>query len=715
MTDRQGVRNETGDGVQGPVIQAGSIHRVSFGEPAQPALLPRQLPSVVRDFTGRAEHLAALDALLPGENDGNGADSVVISAVDGMAGIGKTTLAMYWAHRVQHLFPDGTLYASLRGCGPGDPAAPGEVLDGFLRALGAQPERIPAGLDARAALFRSMLAKRRVLIVLDNANDADQVRPLLPGTPGCVVVITSRDSLTGLVVTDAAHRLTLDLLTQHEALDLVAAIIGPTRVASEHEAAVELIRLCARLPLAMRIAAGRVAANPHIALTDVVAELADERSRLAALSRSGDERAAVRSVFDWSYRRLPQAQAMLFRRLGLHPGPDVSLPAAASVAGLDLFTAGKLIDDLSAAHLIEPGAGNRYRFHDLLRAYALNQAHFHDSAADRDHAVEALITWYAATAHSCLKLAYPGHSHLPLNFVAPVHLMSINGQAQALGWLRSERANLVAALHQAVRSDLHRQAVHLAEQTSGFLIALGRKADRLESADLGLAAAQRCGDRVAEVHFQLVGGDRLRSLRRPEAALARYRRALTMACDLGDRVQEAWVLNSFGLVCYDRGQFAEALQYFEKALERSQLGGRQQAAIEGNFSAVHTSLGHYSQALEYCDRSLALRQSVGDYVGEAYALHQLALIRQKLGDHQAAIGLCRDVIARVREPGDLGWTSAEPLDTLAHSLHRTGSTDAAIACWQEAADIFDADGDAHRAAQVREHLNTINVVTTKLE
>lgn len=323
-------------------------------------LVPRQLPLAIRDFTGRAAHLAALDALLPGDGG-----TVVISAVDGAAGIGKTTLALHWAHRVQHQFPDGTLHVNLRGYGPGEPATPDEVLNGFLRALGVPAEAIPADVEAQSALFRSVLAGRRVLVVLDNANSADQVRLLLPGTPGCVVVVTSRDSLTGLVITESAHRMTLDLLTQQEALALVTGIIGPQRAAAEPEAVTELIRLCARLPLALRIAATR-----RSTVADVVAELADEHSRLDVLSQGGDERTALRAVFDWSYQRLDAPHARLFRRLGLHPGPDFSLHAAAAVADLEPAKARAMLDDLARAHMIEWTWGGRYRFHDMLRAYA---------------------------------------------------------------------------------------------------------------------------------------------------------------------------------------------------------------------------------------------------------------------------------------------------------------------------------------------------------
>lgn len=384
------VGNEVGGGVHGAVVQAGSIQQVLSLTGAIPAradwtVVPRQLPGVVRDFTGRAEHLVALDALLPpeaGARPGMGVpEAVVITAVDGAAGIGKTTLAVWWAHRVQHDFPHGTLYVNLRGYGPGDPATATDVLDGFLRALGVPPERMPIGAEAQAGLFRSLLAGRRVLVVLDNAHRADQVRPLLPGTPGCLVVVTSRDSLTGLVVMDGASRLTLDLLTEYEATHLVTGILGPDRADTEAAAVSELVRWCARLPLALRIAAGRAVAYPHTTVADVVTDLADEHARLDVLSLGGDERTAVRAVFDWSYHALSDRQARVFRRLGLHPGPEVSVHAASAVTDLDPPATRRVLEELAQVHLIEPVAQGRFRFHDLLRAYALDQTMREDSQA----------------------------------------------------------------------------------------------------------------------------------------------------------------------------------------------------------------------------------------------------------------------------------------------------------------------------------------------
>ena len=354
--------------------------------------VPRHLPSTVRDFTGRTDYLKVLDAQVPSGSDVEQSGAVVISVVDGMAGIGKTTLVVHWAHRAQPHFPDGTLYANLRGYGPGEPATSGEVLNGFLGALGTPAERIPPSVEAQAGLYRSLLVGRRVLVVLDNANNSEQVRSLLPASPGAVVVVTSRDSLTGLVVTEGATRLTLDLLTQDEALALVARIVGAPGAAAEPDALANLVRLCVRLPLALRIAAGRIAMSPHTSVADVVEELADDRNRLDVLSRNRDERTAIRCVFDWSYRQLTPVQARLFRRLGLHPGPDFSLRAAAILGEMSVSDTRRELEGLTRANLVEQMSAHQYGLHDLLRVYAAEKVNSHDTPDVRDAAMEVILT-----------------------------------------------------------------------------------------------------------------------------------------------------------------------------------------------------------------------------------------------------------------------------------------------------------------------------------
>ncbi|MGH3878190.1 MAG: ATP-binding protein [Actinophytocola sp.] len=675
----------------------------------RPWVTPRQLPLAVRDFTGRAEHLAALDTLIPTQSSSEPTRSVVISAVDGTAGIGKTTLAVHWAHRMQNHFPDGTLHINLRGYGPGESATPGEVLDGFLRALGTPAEQMPIGVDAQAALYRSLLGERRMLIVLDNANSADQVRPLLPGAGGCMVLVTSRDSLTGLVVTEAAHRLTLDLLAPAEALALVTGIIGSTRAKTEPEAVADLISLCARLPLALRIAAGRVATNPHTTVGEVVAELADEHDRLDVLSRGGDERAAVRTVFDWSYQRLPAEHAQLFRRLGLHPGPDLSIPAAAAVAGLDGAAARGLLDDLASAHLIERAARMRYRFHDLLRAYATDQAHHFDHDDVRASAVRNLLDWYAHTARICDELVYIANPRLPQQLAAPVDYPKVTlDRPAALDWLESERANLLAALRDAARRGMHRHVLQFADSMR-FLYLTGSWDEIIEVDSCGIAAAQDCGDRSAESFFHARRGDTHIEMRSWDAAEIDIQQALATSRALGDHLRHAWALNGFACLWLKKERFDDANTYLREALplSRGVDTGRLEAVLEGNMTQAYIGLGHYQEALECGERSLELRRRAGDLYGEPFALHLLARAWLGLGEYRKVIDLCQQAISLGRVTGNLGETVAQPLDTLATALHHTGNTTEAVNCWQEAANLYDKYGRPYPADEIRRRLSSM--------
>ncbi|MCG8918532.1 tetratricopeptide repeat protein [Actinokineospora sp. PR83] len=715
---------EAGRGVRGPAtarrrpVDAEKFSRNRAGPRPRAwsgtgAPVPRQLPQSIRDFTGRADHLAALDALLPPDTDHHSGNAVVISALDGSGGVGKTTLAVHWAHRAQHRFPDGTLHTNLRGYGPGRPANPDEALNDFLVALGVPAGAVPAGPGARSGLFRTLLAGRRVLVVLDNANSAEQVRPLLPGTPGCMVLITSRDSLTGLVVTDAAHRLTLDVLSPPEALSLVVGIIGPARAEHEPDAVRELIRLCARLPLALRIAAGRVAAHQHVSVADIVAELADEDSRLDALSWGRDPRAAVRKVLDWSYEQLPRQQAFLFRRLGLHPGPDLSPPAAAALTCLPPHEARLLLDALADAHLIEPVARSRYRFHDLLRAYAAELARDHDDADDRGRATEALLTWYSHTAHVADKHLYPTSTRLVTHTAEPAHPHPVADREQAWTWFTEERANLTAALRHAVEHHLDRHALHLVD-AFGFLVLMGGWEERIDTAGVALVAARRSHDRAHEANVLLARGEALGHLHRPEAE-ADLIRADTLARDIGNTHIRIACLNELGQVLRHQGRHAEALHRLRAAhaLSRGFDTGRWEAVVEGIIAAVHVDLGNHRQAIDHAERSARLRHRIGDLDGEACALATLARGWQGVDDHDTAIAHCLRAIALGRQSlGSQDETLAHPLSTLATSLSRLGQVDEAVACWREAAAIYTDRGLDADATTVHDHIRAALSSTT---
>jgi DNA-binding SARP family transcriptional activator/DNA-binding XRE family transcriptional regulator len=366
--------------------------RWSFGQRPSEQEVPRQLPAAARYFTGRIGESAVLSRLL--ERASQEADGVVIAALTGMAGIGKTALAVHWAHQVASRFPDGQLFVNLRGFGPGGtPVTVLEALGGFLVALGGPPERIPATTDSRAALFRSMLASRRVLVVLDNAPDAEHVRPLLPGSPGCLVLVTSRNQLTGLAAANGAHLLTLRDLGYGESYSLLTKILGAERVIAEPAAVGELIALCARLPLALRDAAARAAAHPGLPVATLAGEMRDERSRLDALE-TGEPATSVRMMFSSSRARLSELAAWMFQMLGVHPGPYLTVPAAASLAGLDWTHAYLALAELCDNHLIIEQAPGRYICHDLLRAYAAEVARTELSESERRAAVSRALDYY---------------------------------------------------------------------------------------------------------------------------------------------------------------------------------------------------------------------------------------------------------------------------------------------------------------------------------
>ncbi len=681
------------------------VHRVPV--PRQPWPLappvPRQLPQTVRDFIGRTDHLAALDALLPPA----GGQAVVISALDGSGGVGKTTLAVHWAHRVQDRFPDGTLHTNLRGYGPGKPAHPDEVLDDFLVALGVHPAAVPAGTGARSGLFRTLAAGLRMLMVLDNAHSAEQVRPLLPGAPGCMVVVTSRDSLTGLVVTEAAHRLTLDVLSPSEALDLVVGIIGPHRARAEPAAVENLVRLCARLPLALRIAAGRAAAYEHISVADIVAELAEENSRLDALSWGQDPYAAVRNVLAWSYEQLTTGQADLFRRLGLHPGPDISTPAAAALAHRPPGETRQLLNALADAHLIERAAHDRYRFHDLLRAYAEELAGEHDAEDQRRNALDAMLTWYSHTAHTADRRLYPTCTRVVTTIAEPDHPLAVADRDAAWAWFTAERANLIAALHHAVDRTMDDHALYLVDAL-GFLVLMGGWEERVDSAGAGLRAARRSGRTEHEANALLARGEALAHLHHPDAQ-ADLADACRLAQDSGNVHIQIAARIELGQLLRRQTRFVEAQHHLDEArlLSRGFDTGRWEAVAEGHLATLHGDLGNHHQAIDCGTRSATLRRRLGDTDGEACALAAIAVGWQGIGDHDTAIVHCRRAIALGRASlGSQDETLAGPLTVLATSLHALGRVNEAVDCWQEAASIYTARGLDADAATLHHHIRT---------
>lgn len=688
------TRNTAKD-IDGTVVQAGHIDHVSIASaPGRPPV-PRQLPLAVPDFTGRLERLAELDAWLTGGG--------TVSAVVGTAGVGKTSLVVRWARQVQYGFSGGTLYVNLNGYGPGTPAEPGDVLTDFLSALGIMPEWIPPRLDARAALYRSVLAERQVLVVLDNAHDVAQVRPLLPGGPGCAVVVTSRADLAGLEIGDGARRFPLPLFSEREAKSLVHGVLGPERTGKEPEAVAALVEACARLPLALRIAAGRAAAHPHLKITEIVEELRTER--WTALKVPADEDRAVRTVFGWSYRRLPPDQALMFRHIGRHQLPGIGVAPAAALQGIELRAARDLLAGLAEQHLVEPVGRDRYICHDLLRAYAADLAE-----QDDDQALRRLCEWYTHHAVVAHRTLFPDreklHAAAGLTFSGHPEI-TFAGPGDAWAWVQTELVNAVAVTRAAARHGWSDLTMSLGDLVAGADGLIGRWDEALELCELGLEAARSRGDRRAECWLAQVLGQLYRGVDRWEEATEVFTSVLELARALGDDQLEVEVLAHLGWGCLELEQYPEALRHLEEALERG-AAGRAPAFVEYCLSGVWTGLGDHEKGLRHAERSLELLAQAGIDDARCNAWHAMARARQLAGAHAEAIALCRRAIdaAPVQE---VPRNHALTLDTLGESLRQTGDVAGAAACWHRALAIFDTynGGSQRRTRDLRARLREL--------
>ncbi|HXW46622.1 MAG TPA: BTAD domain-containing putative transcriptional regulator, partial [Streptosporangiaceae bacterium] len=485
------------------------------------ATAPRQLPRAVRCFTGRDAELSALSAML---SDISGGGTLVISAIAGTAGVGKTATAVRWAHQIAARFPDGQLYVNLRGYDPDQPVLAGDALAGFLRALGVPGQDIPDELEDRARLYRSRLAGCRVLVLLDNARDGEQVRPLLPGDPGCVAVVTSRDALAGLVAADGAVRLDLDVLPRADAIALLRSLIGP-RADQEPEAVAALAGLCARLPLALRIAAEEAVARPAVPLAALVAEL---EARQLDLLDAGEDHADVRAVLSWSFRQLPDDVAGAFALMGLHPGADLDVYAAAALTGTAAGPAGKVLGRLHRASLVQATGAGRYGMHDLLRAYAREQAAARDAGGQRERALTRLFDYYLAATAAAMDVVFPAEARQrPRVLRSAALLPAVPGEADARAWLDAERANLVGVV-------VHCAAYGWPEHAAG----------------------------LAGILFRyLIDGCHL-----PEADTI-YSHVLQDARQSGDLAAEAEALNGLGGIGIMKGRFGDAAGHYQAALE----------------------------------------------------------------------------------------------------------------------------------------------------
>ncbi len=672
-------------------------------EPAA-APVPRQLPAAVAGFTGRAGELAALTRML--EDAGAGAPgTVVISAIGGTAGVGKTALALYWAHQVARRFPAGQLHVNLRGFDPGGaPATPAQAIRGFLDALGVPPERIPAQPDAQAGLYRSLMADRNMLIVLDNARDEQQVRPLLPASPASLVLVTSRNQLAGLAA-DGARLLTLDVLTPTEAVQLLTARLGATRAAAEPGVVTEIAELCALLPLALAVAAARAAARPAFPLAALAAELRDSTGRLDALD-AGAPAASVRAVFSWSYRQLSPGAARMFRLLGLHPGPDISVPAAASLAATPIPEARRLLRELTRDCLIAEHAPGRYAFHDLLRAYAAAQARDTDSQPERHAATGRALDHYLHTAYCAAQLIRPHRQ--PIMFTPPRPGVAPEQPAdhrQALAWFEAEHQVLLAAITLATGSGLAGHAWQLPWAMTPYQDARGYYQEWAASQRLALAAATRLGDTVGQATSSRLLGNSYIDLGDHEQARVHLTHSLDLCRRLGDRLGEASAHFDLGVLADRQRRYADALSHSEQALHLYQAIGHKAAEAEA-LNAVgwcHGLLGDYQQARTFCQQALAQCAAVGHRMFEGYAWDSLGYAEQHLGSLGEAIACYQRALRISRERGDR-WLEASVLAHLGDTRHAAGELPQAREAWEQALAIFE-DLQHPDAGQVRAKLD----------
>ncbi|MDT3395950.1 tetratricopeptide repeat protein [Streptomyces sp. B1866] len=594
----------------------------------------------------RTDELDQLNAVLVGP-DG---DPLVVSAlvIAGTAGAGKTSLALRWAHQVQGRFPDGQLYVNLRGYDPGQPVTAQEALHRFLVAFGVPAASVPQEPDAAAALYRSLLADRRVLVVLDNAATVSQVRPLLPGSADSLVVVTSRSRLSGLAVRDGARRVPLGVLPEREAVALLRAVTAGYRSGDGEDRLTELARLCARLPLALRIAAERAASRPHLPLDDLIADLRDESALWDALSTGDDEEAeTVRAVFAWSYRALSDQAARLFRLLGLHPGPEFSLAAAAALAGLAPGPARQQLDSLVGAHLVEQTAPDRYQFHDLLRAYAVDQVQHEEPATERQAALRRLLDWYAHTADAAQSWLSPAEDRValtpPVDGVRPLAFGDYNAAAD---WSEREHANLLQAVRAAAAAGDDRRAWQLAAVLWNAQSRSAPGADWPAVGRIGLDAARRLGERAAEAHLLVCLGMASTRLGRTAESLECHRAALVILRELGDRLGEAHGVNLIGLSHLRARQLDSAARHFEQAVVAFEVLGADHwaATALSNLAGTHCAAGRLPQAAAVVDQALAAHRRLDNRRGEGNALRLLSAVRREQGDAPEALRAAHDAL-----------------------------------------------------------------------
>ncbi|ANH94257.1 regulator [Streptomyces sp. SAT1] len=674
----------------------------SVTRPAAHATVPRQLPPDLAVFRSRETAVAAARGIT-GDVAPHGRH-LVVSAIGGMAGVGKTALAVHWAHQVADRFPDGQLYVNLRGFEASErPLDPGEALGGFLRALGVPSGDIPASTERRSALFREKTASRQLIAVLDNAADAEQVRPLLPASAGCLTIVTSRNRLAGLAAAEGAFVISLDVWTPQEALEALAARIGEERCRAEPAAAAELVELCGFLPLAVAVVGAQLSAAPRMRLRLAARELMESRPRLDAFA-ADDQRADVRAVFSWSYRALTDDAARFFRRLCLHPGPSATAEAAASLAGVEMPAARRCLRELTSASLLARDADGRYVLHDLVRDYGGELAA--EEQDDRVGAQARLLDYLRHNAHLANRHSSwlePEPAEEPLEGI--VHV-AIDSRDEALDWYRQEEPAVGPALQSLEDPRLLRLRGACAREWIAYNVIVGRWAEEMPAARIGLEAGLALGDPVATV--------------RSRSNLTRALLETGHTDEVDEQIEvllgelprvplelRARIVCEIGFFRIRQGRFAEALEHPRRALELYRVARNREgvASTLSNIGWVLAHTGAYEEAIATCEEALPLLRAVGDLKFEAGAWDAIGYAQQGLGDLDAAVAGYERSLRLWEEQHD-DYNRADVLDHLASAQLEQGRSEQARANWSLAADLLDALR-VRRAAEMRAKAETL--------
>ncbi|GAA4184418.1 BTAD domain-containing putative transcriptional regulator [Streptosporangium oxazolinicum] len=681
---REHIRDEVGlepghglSGVQQAILSAGTVPAAhSDTQERAFTLVPRQLPVDIARFTGRANDLRKLDELLLASS-GN-VPTVVISAIAGTAGVGKTALATHWAHRVAARFPDGHLYVNLHGHSLREPVSGLQVLRRFLRALGTAADEIPSELDERTALYRSLVADKRMLVILDNAATPEQVRPLLPGSPLCRTVITSRDTLRSLSVTHDVSTITLDVLSADEARALLVIVLGARRLDDEPDMATELARLCGHLPLALKLAAAHLNDQPALPLRDFVARLRQE-NRLTALDIEEDPQVGVRAAFELSYRALPETVRRTFRLISLQPGPDIHLEAVAVLTGLSPHETRAAVDTLVNAHLIHILGDRRLAMHDLLGLYGRERGDAEDSPADRHAALSRLINWYLHTVDAAVGQATGEERTLELTTPPPVDTRTFSGVDEALAWLDVELPTLMAMITHAGTGGWPAHSWQTTLTLSRFFYMRDRVDEMVTSHWVALSAVRQLGERRGEA--ELLKSLSLAYMCTGDYAgyLSHLRQALAVFQDIGDQMGEARVLGDIALALVTLGELTQAVETARRSIDLLQrLGNRSsENAIMSILARAYRDLGRLTESRDLLRTCLAYERGEQRRPDETASLIELGWVHTQLGDTGIAVELLIRALRMAQELG-ISTLETEALTGLGTAYREQGLHDEAV-------------------------------------